>query len=295
MSPEESRRVRRLFWNVFFVDKSLVLSLGRAPAIQDFDVDVEFMEPSEDPGKRPWDAALFLFIQLAKIQAHAYETLYSPASDKRSARDRQVIVDTLAKRMAKWHESWSQLDGSQAHRKEMLDNTLGGLVDVVYYSTLTLVYRALSPPKTTDAIVEPCFDSARSSLRAHISLHARYAELGPEPLAYYSVWVHIFSSFTPFLVTFHHCITELDLDDLKLLKASLDVLEQTKGLVSSCQRVFDYCSRLYGIAETACTASPPGDSSAFRVDDQELLFPFAQALEEPWVVTEPDYHHVSLY
>ena len=88
MPPQQSNRARRLFWHVYFIDKSLVLCLGRASTIQDFDVDLDPLPVSKDPGRRAWDEGLLLSLQFAKIQAQTYELLYSPASRKRTTIDR---------------------------------------------------------------------------------------------------------------------------------------------------------------------------------------------------------------
>lgn len=156
--------------------------------MQDYDVDLEYMPLSDDLGRRPWDAALLSFIQLARIQSQAYETLFSPAADKRTPRDRHVTVEALTKRLENWRESWSQLETAQATRKELFDVVFGGLVDVVYYSTLALVHRALSPPKSPDMIIEPCFEYARQSLQAATSLHSRYMEASAESLTFFTTW-----------------------------------------------------------------------------------------------------------
>ncbi|KAH7141811.1 hypothetical protein EDB81DRAFT_899110, partial [Dactylonectria macrodidyma] len=261
LPPDEASQVRRLFWHVYFSDKSLVLSLGRASTIQDMDVDVEPYAISDDPGRQPWDQTLFIFIEFAKIQAQVYQTLYSPASRKRSIEERRVIVDTLEKRLADWHESWQQLDSSQAYQKTVFDNTFGP-ADVTYYSTLTLVYRAVDLSGLPNTIAMPCFAAAKKGLQAHATVHAQYTLLDRESMAHFAVWVHVYSSLTPFVVTFLHCIANSDHDDFSLLKSSLDIMEQTSNLVDSCKRPYDFCKSLYCFAEayiSTCSETGGGD------------------------------------
>ncbi|KAJ3537138.1 hypothetical protein NM208_g6436 [Fusarium decemcellulare] len=255
MPPEEADRVRRLFWRVYFSDKSTVLSLGRASTIQDVDVDAEPFAISSDPGREPWDATLFMFIDYVKIQAQIYEDLYSPASRRRNTGDKQAIVDNLSERLADWHQSWSQLDSSRAHGKRVFDSMFGP-ADVSYYSTLTLLHHALNPSASTNIISESCFEAAKKGLRSYMSVYAQYSLLEPESLAFFAVWVHVYSSLTPFVVTFLHCITNSDMNDLDLLKSSLDIMEQTSGLAKSCKRPYEFCKYLYGIADAYISASP---------------------------------------
>ncbi|RTE84707.1 hypothetical protein BHE90_000774 [Fusarium euwallaceae] len=187
MPPDEAERVRRLFWSIYFSDKSTVLSLGRTSTIQDLDVDIEPYAISSDPGREPWDTSMWMFIDYARIQASIYENLYSPASRRRSTEDRQIIVDETAKQLSNWLESWNQLDTSKVYNKKLFDHTFGP-VDVSYYSTLTLVYHALDLSTSISIISEPCFQAAKRGLQSHVSVHAQYSLLEPESLAFFAVW-----------------------------------------------------------------------------------------------------------
>ncbi|RSL52221.1 hypothetical protein CEP54_011019 [Fusarium duplospermum] len=119
MPPDEAERVRRLFWRIYFSDKSTVLSLGRTSTIQDLDVDIEPCVISSDPGREPWDTSMWMFIDYARIQASIYENLCSPASRRRSTEDRQIIVDETATQLSAWHESWNHLATSKAYNKKL--------------------------------------------------------------------------------------------------------------------------------------------------------------------------------
>ncbi|RSL41279.1 hypothetical protein CEP54_015874 [Fusarium duplospermum] len=48
LPPIEAQRARRLFWTIFMFDKNLSLRLGRAPIIQDYNVDVKQCVSSQD-------------------------------------------------------------------------------------------------------------------------------------------------------------------------------------------------------------------------------------------------------
>ncbi|KAI8664352.1 Zn(2)-C6 fungal-type domain-containing protein [Fusarium keratoplasticum] len=266
MPPDEADRVRRLFWSIYFSDKSTVLSLGRTSTIQDLDVDLDPYAISSDPGRESWDTSLWMFIDYARIQASIYENLYSPASRRRSTADRQIIVDETTKQLSNWHESWNQLDTSKAYNKKLFDNTFGP-VDVSYYSTLTLVHHAPDLSTSVRIISDPCLEAAKSGLQSHVSVHAQYSLLEPQSLAFFAVWVHVYCPLTPFVVIFLHCITNSDTGDLDLLKGSLDVMAQTSSLARSCERPYEFCKYLYSIAEahiSACTEN--GGEADEKVD-----------------------------
>lgn len=203
MPPDEADRVRRLFWSIYFSDKSTVLSLGRTSTIQDLDVDLDPYAISSDPGRESWDTSLWMFIDYARIQASIYENLYSPASRRRSTADRQIIVDETTKQLSNWHESWNQLDTSKAYNKKLFDNTFGP-VDVSYYSTLTLVHHAPDLSTSVRIISDPCLEAAKSGLQSHVSVHAQYSLLEPQSLAFFAVWyVSRTTKSSPILV--HEC------------------------------------------------------------------------------------------
>lgn len=187
MPPDEADRVRRLFWSIYFSDKSTVLSLGRTSTIQDLDVDLEPYAISSDPGRESWDTSMWMFIDYARIQASIYEHLYSPASRRRSTADRQIIVDETTKQLSNWYESWNQLDTSKAYNKKLFDNTFGP-VDVSYYSILTLVHHALDLSTSIRIISDPCLEAAKKGLQSHVSVHAQYSLLEPQSLAFFAVW-----------------------------------------------------------------------------------------------------------
>ncbi|WQF84809.1 hypothetical protein CDEST_09823 [Colletotrichum destructivum] len=67
MPPHESPRARRIFWHIYFVDRGFTLSQGKAPIIQDMDVDVDPLEISQRPHRRPWDLMFSAFIELSNL------------------------------------------------------------------------------------------------------------------------------------------------------------------------------------------------------------------------------------
>ncbi|KZL63593.1 c6 transcription factor [Colletotrichum incanum] len=245
---QEARRARRLFWHVYFADHGLTLTQGKAPIIQDIDIDAESFEISQNPERRPWDTSFAAFIELSRIQSRIYEGLYSPAASRSSEEERRAVADHLSKRLSQWYESWRSVDYSHAYRQELFEFTFDSF-DVVYYSILTLTHRGASSSNSASGISEECFDAARKGLTAHAAAYPRSASGGYSSLFTYAVWTHLYSSFTPYIITFLHCIGNSNIEDLHLLRNALEICERLSGLVESCKRQYELCRALYRIAE----------------------------------------------
>ncbi|GKT63391.1 C6 transcription factor [Colletotrichum tofieldiae] len=245
---QEARRARRLFWHVYFADHGLTLTQGKAPIIQDMDVDAESYEISQRPERRPWDTVFSAFIELGRIQSKIYEGLYSPAASRSSEQERQVGADHLSKRLSQWYESWRNVDYTHAYRQELFEFTFDSF-DVVYYSILTLTHRGASSSNSASGISKECFDAARKGLTAHATAYLRSVSGGCASLFSYAVWTHLYSSFTPYIITFLHCIGNSNMEDLNLLRSTLEISERLSGLVDSCKRQHELCRALYRIAE----------------------------------------------
>lgn len=184
---EEARRARRLFWHVYFADRGLTLTQGKAPIIQDFDVDVEPFEISTKPERRPWDTSFSAFIEFGRIQSRIYEKLYSPSASRSTDEDRRATVAHLAKRLTQWYDAWRSVDYTHAYRKDLFQFTFEG-IDVVYYSILTLLFRGASSSNSASSISAECFEAARKGLTAHATAYPRSASGGYAALFSYAVW-----------------------------------------------------------------------------------------------------------
>ncbi|KAL0936360.1 C6 transcription factor [Colletotrichum truncatum] len=276
----EARRARRLFWHVYFAERGLTLSQGKAPIIQDFDIDIKDFEISNNPERRPWDLSFATFIEFGRIRAAIYEKLYSPGSTRSSDEERQASVADLSKRLAKWYDEWRIVDYTDAYRKELFEFTFEG-IDVVYYSILTLLHRGSSSSNCAGAISEECFDAARKGLTAHATAFPRSASGGRAALFSYAVWTQIYSSFTPYIITFLHCIRNSSVDDLKLLRGALDISERISGLMESCKRQYELCKSLYRIAE-AYIKSKKGIVNLEGGVENTINLPLQQPTTENW-------------
>ena len=107
--PRKADNKRRLFWTIYYFDKSNSLLLGHAPRIQDDEVDVQYPALSNDPGLRPWEEIFHLIIQMAGYQGQSYSKLYSPAAMKSDASSRAQVIQSLKASMIQWRVDLAQV------------------------------------------------------------------------------------------------------------------------------------------------------------------------------------------
>ncbi|KAF2994024.1 hypothetical protein E8E14_001993 [Neopestalotiopsis sp. 37M] len=185
MPPKEAERARRLFWHIYIFDKNQSLRLGRAPVIQDFDIDVERPEHSEIRGLRPWSEVSTYMIEFSSLQARIYQLLYSPSAFNLDPIERQDIVSKLSAKLTQWYSGWCKIDGSAASRKEVFDITFLPM-SVIYHSVLTLLLRGANASNAASDITPACFEAARSGLQAHLACYQEFASAGRMALSFYS-------------------------------------------------------------------------------------------------------------
>ncbi|TEA17699.1 Thioredoxin domain-containing protein [Colletotrichum sidae] len=290
LPAQEARRARRLFWHVYFADRGLTLTQGKAPILQDFDIDTEPFEITRTPERYPWDASFAAFIEFGRIQTGIYEGLYSPASSRRSDEERRELVAVLDKRLRRWYETWQSVDYTHAYRKDLFQFTFEG-IDVVYFSIMTLLHRGASSSNSASAISEECYEAARKGLTAHATAYHRSVSGGYAALFNYAVWTHLYSSFTPYIITFLHCIRNSDIEDLNLLRSTLEISERLSALVESCKRQYELCRSLYRIAE-AYIKSKKGITCVDTALSSHITLPLQQpAAQETWSIFDPQLEH----
>ncbi|KAI5211399.1 hypothetical protein E4T38_01467 [Aureobasidium subglaciale] len=204
-----------LFWGVYFVDKSLSLRLGRASSLQDYDFSTSWRD-------------------IVKIWQ-------SPGNAKAKAGHR------LAK-MTEWLELSLEMATIQCFTESgwLYEYTdyYKECGDVILYSLLTLVYRAMPEISNTQ---QWSLQAARSTMQVHHSC-ARKAEAMGSGIKVESVML---CPFTPFIVLFRNVVTELNLDDLKLLEdfvASIEWLNDSNQR-ESLQRFHQLCHAFYNLAK----------------------------------------------
>ncbi|KAJ3545847.1 hypothetical protein NM208_g2307 [Fusarium decemcellulare] len=248
LPPRKAERARRLFWRVYISDKIVSSQLGRTSVIQDYDLDTQLCPVSKEASRAPWDQASVAFVEYSRIQGHIYEALYSVSANNLDSAGRTHIVSKLAERLDKWHDSWTRIDHSQAHHREIFENTFGP-VEIVYYSVLTLLHRGATSSKSMVNISPACLQAAYQCLNAHLA----YSSSLKIPPAYilpgYAIWLFNITSFIAFAVIFTNCIVNESSSDLELLGKVLLSLEQIAAHFDYSKWQFSLCNALYRIAD----------------------------------------------
>ncbi|KAJ3533790.1 hypothetical protein NM208_g7824 [Fusarium decemcellulare] len=259
----EAQRVRRLFWHIYVLEQNLSSRLGRASTFPDFDIDVKPCSISRDPGQAPWDLAFNMFVEFARIVGKIYQCLYSASARKLDVKAKKDVTADLELQLIHWHDNWARLDSSNAYGKDAFDETFAP-ANIVYFSFLTLLHRGTTQSGSPRDISPACFDAAQQGLKAHLTYFPRLTSLGHPALQTYAYWIFYYTSFTPFVVTFIHCITNSDHGDLKLLADVLSGLEQTGLAFEYAEAQFNLCKALYRIAEAFITSQKSAPDNDVR-------------------------------
>ncbi|KAJ4024118.1 hypothetical protein NW766_000350 [Fusarium irregulare] len=267
--PREAQRKQFLFWNTYFIDKSLSLRLGRASTIQDWDVTVPL--PSENPANAtPLSPFISLWIATARCQGHIYELLYSPGSmkesdDVRRFRSQKLVgdlqyIERRSKDLAKNREKEVKTKLGEYFIDFILISD-----DVLRLSLLTLVYRATpAPPGSRVTFIPECIEAARATLQRHQDCMDL---LGHDNVLYFPSYVHwtlLFAPFIPFIVVFCQVIETQDQTDLARLHNFCTSVETTITLSDAAAKTHRLFQVLYTVALRYIefrTTTPPADQT----------------------------------
>ncbi|KAM0239183.1 hypothetical protein ACHAPO_003154 [Fusarium lateritium] len=254
--PRDAQRKQFLFWNTYFIDKSLSLRLGRASTIQDWDVTVPML--SEDPANAtPLSPFISLWIATARCQGQIYELLYSPGSmeepdDARRLRSQKLVCDLqdIGRRSR-------ELANFQKTREKEVKTKLGEYFiefiiisdDVLRLSLLTLIYRATPAPSgSRGTFIPECIEAARATLQRHQDCMNL---LGRDNALYFPSYVHwtlLFAPFIPFIVVFCQAIETQDQSDLARLHNFCTSVETTITLSDAAAKMHRLFQVLYTVA-----------------------------------------------
>ncbi|KAI8238351.1 hypothetical protein K4K55_002991 [Colletotrichum sp. SAR 10_96] len=223
-----------LFWNVYYIDKSLSLRLGRASTIPDWHITMP--EPSlEDPLEDPLLPYYVLWIHTAKCQGKIYEMLYSPDSMAQPYHVRQTRVNELVSMLHDVETRTQEANAKWGDRaREMVE---GAFVDfclisdsVLRLSMLTMVYRAAPRAEGSPTTFSPeCIKAARAALEKH-----------QETI--------MFAPFIPFIVLFCQVIETQDQQDLARLHGFILFLQEANTLSDAAHKMHRLFQVLYSVA-----------------------------------------------
>jgi len=176
-----------LFWQVYILDRSLSLRLGRAATLKDHDITAP-REVSDLPLGSEWRSMFNAWVSQAEIQGNIYDELYSPAALRQPDAHRISVAWGLAEKVKALVDGSTMAQarlsqpGNTGEHHEML-RKIRKTDDVSLHSLLTLVYRALPPlPGSASTFSPHSIEAARAALQAHYCAIAAVAELNNEYL-----------------------------------------------------------------------------------------------------------------
>jgi hypothetical protein len=94
------------------------------------------------------------------------------------------------------------------------------------------------------------------------------------------------SSFTPFVVTFLHCVFNSDTDDLNLLRRVLETLQEIAETYDRIDRQYNLCKALYRIAEALLEQNQSAGQMPASIvpGDKTLNIPLQLTTADNWGV-----------
>lgn len=187
----QAESIRRLFWTVYAFDKNMSLVLGRVSNMQSVEIDTRHPTISSDLALRAWDESFIKGINLAELQGRIFVGLYSNVTMARDSFERTQLISDLAVAIEKLHNELKQvgcshsllfnsvlIESLQINPEGVNDPQVfhlsRGNWDILFYSTLTLLFRASSTVGAELRISSDCFNAACKSLRAHLDFFPQY-------------------------------------------------------------------------------------------------------------------------
>ncbi|KAF4441557.1 hypothetical protein F53441_12006 [Fusarium austroafricanum] len=252
-NPEETGIKMILFWYIYTTDKALALRLGRAPIIQDWEIDIPRTFSFEGILSLETKAVASMWLSAATLQGQVYEQLFCPA-----ALTQPPAV--LAHRARLLAEKCRQVEAESNQSREIAIASLekigaSPLIDVhikgdevQLLSTMTLIYRAVPPPEgSTSRFCNECIETARRASRTHLAC-MELVRKDPHARAIYVHWNLVLTPFAPFFVLFGYVIETSSKEDLLLLKQFSASIEDTNEASETMQKLSRLCNVMSNVA-----------------------------------------------
>ncbi|KAK2009270.1 fungal-specific transcription factor domain-containing protein [Colletotrichum eremochloae] len=244
-----------LFWNVYYIDKSLSLRLGRASTIPDWHITMPLPTCSEkEQMANPMLPFLVLWIKTAKCQGQIYEQLYSPDSITQPYHVRQTRIHELVSSLHDIEVRTQELvahhhtHGNDPAEKSFSEFYLSS-DSVLRLSLLTLVYRAAPRVEGSPTTFSPeCVKAARAALEKHRECVAVMRKSHDVYFSSYMHWTVLFSPFIPFIVLFCQVIETQDREDLARLHSFVVFLQETATMSDAAGKMSRLFQVLYSVA-----------------------------------------------
>lgn len=108
-SGNNEQRIKRItFWSIYAMDRSMALSLGRAPNIQDYDIEIDRLAFPEGIDSMI-DSMLVCRVDVAAIQGQTYYQLYSAQAQTQPLETKSIAAKQLATRCLKLQRKFQLL------------------------------------------------------------------------------------------------------------------------------------------------------------------------------------------
>ncbi|PFH56027.1 hypothetical protein XA68_17181 [Ophiocordyceps unilateralis] len=251
-SATASRLKRILFWHVYALDKSLGLRLGRAPVINECDIDIPRVFEFDVLDPLQPSSILNLWIKFSHLQSCIYEQLYSPAA---LARPRAELTDR-ARALA---EDCRRLEAESEECREPVYSYIraintSDIVDIFmrgdevqFQVTFTLVFQIIPAPEGSPSrFCGECLEAARKAIRIHQQCAVR--NLGTYFRSIYLHWNLLLTPFAPFFVLFCYVIETSSPDDLELLREFVASLAESRDISESVDKLYRLAQVMIDIA-----------------------------------------------
>ncbi|KAL8973920.1 MAG: hypothetical protein Q9197_001831 [Variospora fuerteventurae] len=245
----DQRRKRVIFWLIYSMDRTLSLSLGRAPMIPDYDIQTNRLSYPDDV-RGPMSYLLVLWVDVGELQGHIYFDLYSAQAQRQSVQVKAEAAKRLAARCLKIQETMRIREESIGDIPARAQEALQGQ-EIIFQSLLTLVYRMIPPTNSKHPLqfCDDCVQSARLALKLHNRAWQEMAARGTDNWRLFIHWSTLLSPFVPFISVFGNTIAQADSQDLALLEAFVSTLECAAEHSHAIRKLYRACSSFHQIAK----------------------------------------------
>ncbi|KAM0427711.1 hypothetical protein ACHAQK_011927 [Fusarium lateritium] len=252
-NPEEAGIKSILFWYIYTTDKALAIRLGRAPIIQDWEIDIPRTFSFEGILSLETKAVASMWLSAATLQGQVYEQLFCPAA---LAQPPAVLVERALSLAAKCREVEAEAHQSREMAIASLEKIgASPLVDVhlkgdevQLLSTMTLIYRAIPAPEgSASRFCDECIDTARRATNTHLTC-MELVRKDPHARNMYVHWNLVLTPFAPFFVLFCYVIETMSARDLSLLNEFSASIEETSDASETMQKLSRLCNLMSNVA-----------------------------------------------
>ncbi|KAL4776575.1 hypothetical protein BDW60DRAFT_213945 [Aspergillus nidulans var. acristatus] len=221
-----------LFWVIYYLEKHSCVRLGRCSTIIDTEITVP-LPGSPDAATNSGMDYCRLIVRTGSLTSRIYQELYSTQAtglpgDLRAQKALNLSQELCGIRdeSRRTIQSWAQYRSDHGLPGVDMIEYLAKLDEVFWWSTLTLIYRAV--PRQPDFAInfaDECIIAARAALESHQKITSSSELSGLRPLSSYINWLILSSPFVPFIVIFCNVIECENTNDLDIMQAFINSIE----------------------------------------------------------------------